>query len=399
MQTEKISNIILTSLLVGSLSGAFFGALATVSLVRQGWVTLPYSSEPAENNSTNDSNSLADAVAKVEPAVVSIVATKDVQTFRRSEQDPFSRLWGGWFGFPNEQQAPEFDTERRQVGGGTGFIVREDGLIVTNRHVVEDTEAEYTVLLNNGKEYSAEVLALDPANDIAVVRVVEENVKLPTVTLGDSSNLVLGQSVIAVGNALGEFRNTVSAGVVSGLARSVVAAGSQQGPEQLTGVIQTDAAINSGNSGGPLANERGEVIGMNTAVSTRGENIGFAIPVNEVKLVIESVQKYGRVVRPFLGVQYVLIDESIAKERSLTVTSGALLVSESGTPAVVPYSPADRAGLREGDIILELGGESVSTENTLAALISRRSVGENIDILVQRGDEQLKLTVELVERK
>lgn len=398
MTLPKNLNIVLISLLVGSLSGATFGSLATFSIVRQGWIVFPETKDPVAALSIQN-NSLSDAVAKVEPAVVSIVATKDVQTFRRLDQDPFFRLWGGWFGLPDTQPAPEYETERRQVGGGTGFIVRSNGTILTNKHVVEDMDAEYTVLLNDGTEYPAEVVALDPANDIAVVKITQDNISLPVVTLGDSSKLLLGEQVIAVGNALGEFRNTVSAGVISGLSRSVVAAGSQQGPEQLNGVIQTDAAINSGNSGGPLANRFGEVIGMNTAVSTRGENIGFAIPVNEVKVVLDSVEQYGRVVRPFLGVQYIIVNEQIATDKKLSSDYGALLISENNNPAIVPYSPADRAGLKEGDIILELSGQKITEDTPLAMLISKYKVGDKLDLVVKRDKEELRLSVELVERK
>jgi serine protease Do len=340
---------------------------------------------------------LVDAVGRVEPAVVSIVVTKDVQTFVRQPTDPFNNFFGEFFGAPLDSQ--QFESEKREVGGGTGFFVTEDGLLVTNKHVVADEEADYTVLLNNGKKYEAKVVALDPANDIAIVQVDGKGDKFPVAKLGDSENLALGETVVAVGNSLGEFRNTVSVGVVSGLARSVVAGGSSLGLEQLNNVIQTDAAINSGNSGGPLANIYGEVIGMNTAVSTRGENIGFAIPVNEIKFVLDSVAEHGRIVRPFLGVRYVLLDENIATENELPITDGALLVGDNNDPAVVPYSPADEAGLQEGDIIVEVAGKKVSKENTLASLIAKHSVGETIDLKVWRDKKVISQTIELVERK
>lgn len=340
---------------------------------------------------------LVEAVKRVEPSVASIVVTKDVQTFVRQPADPFDRFFGNFFGQPVDES--EFEIKEREIGGGTGFFVSEEGLLVTNKHVVVDAEANYTVLLNDGKRYEAKVLALDPANDIAIVEVDGKGDKFPVVELGDSDNLSLGETVVAIGNALGEFRNTVSVGVVSGLSRSVVAAGSRLGPEQLNNVIQTDAAINTGNSGGPLANIYGQVIGMNTAVSTRGENIGFAIPVNEIKSVIESVVEHGRVVRPFLGVRYVLIDSQIADEKGLAVQEGALLLGDVNDPAVVPYSPADDAGLQNGDIITEIDGRKVTQDNTLADLIAQYAVGQNVELKVVRNEETINLIVALVERK
>ncbi len=355
-------------------------------------------SEDHFDSPTDSRQLLVESVKKVEPAVVSIVVTKDVQTFVRRPNDPFGNFFGDIFGSPSPDDS-DFQTERREVGGGTGFFVSEDGLLITNKHVVSDEEASYTVLLNNGKRYEAKVVALDPANDIAVVKVEGEGEKFPVVELGDSDNLSLGESVIAVGNALGEFRNTVSVGVVSGLSRSVVASGSTLGPEQLSNVIQTDAAISSGNSGGPLANISGKVIGMNTAVSTVGENIGFAIPVNEIKTVLASVEEYGRVVRPFLGVRYLLVDEQIAENKDLSVKEGALLVGDANDPAVIPYGPADDAGLQEGDIILEISGEVVSQDNSLGTIIAKYSVGDKISLKVLRGEKTLELEAVLAERK
>lgn len=390
---------LLTIVIVSALIGAGFGLGGAALFFNQfnnsslQITTERYNAEPSDSRQV-----LVEAVKKVEPAVVSIVVSKDVQTFVRRPIDPFNNFFGDIFGLPSRDES-DFQTERREVGGGTGFFVSDDGLLITNKHVVSDEEASYTVLLNNGKRYEAKVVALDPANDIAVVKVDGEGDKFPVVELGDSENLSLGETVIAIGNALGEFRNTVSVGVVSGLSRSVTASGAAFGPEQLTNVIQTDAAISSGNSGGPLANIDGKVIGMNTAVSTIGENIGFAIPVNEIKAVIASVQEHGRVVRPFLGVRYVLIDERIAEEEDLSIQSGALLVGDINDPAVIPYGPADDAGLQEGDVILEINGEAVTQENSLAKLIAKYSVGEKINLKVLREEETLELEVVLAERK
>ncbi len=190
--------------------------------------------------------------------------------------------------------------EKQKVGGGTGFIVSSDGLIVTNKHVVSDKDAEYTVYLSDGKKYKAKVLAVHPVDDLALIKINASG--LPTLKLGDSDKIKLGQFVLAIGNALAEFQNTVSFGVISGLKRSITASDESGGVERLEDLIQTDAAINFGNSGGPLINLRGEVIGINTAIAGGAENIGFAIPVNRVKKMIDEFRQRGKIEIPFLGV-------------------------------------------------------------------------------------------------
>jgi S1-C subfamily serine protease len=225
---------------------------------------------------------VVDAVKETSPAVVSIVVTKDlpkIEQYFPYGNDPYFRQFFG----PMYRQN---GTERREIGGGSGFIITSDGLILTNKHVVEDVEADYTVLLNDGRKLEATVVSRDSENDIALLRIEAKN--LPEVTLGNSDSLVIGQTVIAIGNALGEYRNTVSTGVVSGLARSIETGQGFGDSELLSGVIQTDAAINPGNSGGPLLNLQGEVIGMNTAIVQGAENIGFAIPINDAKADIAS---------------------------------------------------------------------------------------------------------------
>lgn len=229
------------------------------------------------HSQVSEEAAVVNAVKKVSPAVVSIVVTKDLPKIERYSpygNDPF--FWQ-FYGPMYRQNG----TERREIGGGSGFIIAGDGLILTNKHVVSDTEADYTVLLNDGRKFEAKIVARDSTYDIALMRIEAKN--LPTVILGDSDSVVIGQTVIAIGNALGEYRNTVSTGVVSGLARSIEAGSGLGDSELLSGVIQTDAAINPGNSGGPLLNLRGEVIGMNTAIVQGAENIGFAIPINDAK--------------------------------------------------------------------------------------------------------------------
>ncbi|MEK7108766.1 MAG: trypsin-like peptidase domain-containing protein [Patescibacteria group bacterium] len=341
-------------------------------------------------------------VRRVSPAVVSIVATKDVPVVEQFfvnpfDGDPFLERFFGDFGFP---QLRERGTERRRVGAGTGFVVSTDGLILTNKHVVADTAAEYTAFFNDGTKGSVKVLARDPVQDLAVLRIdPPAGGGRSAVTLGDSSRVEIGQTVIAIGNALGEFQNTVSVGVVSGLHRSVVASGGLGGPEELSELIQTDAAINPGNSGGPLLNLKGEVIGINVAMAQGAENIGFAVPIAKAKRDLESVKATGRIIYPFLGVRYVLVNRTVQEERKLPVDYGVLLVSGGGDPAVVPGSPADKAGLREGDVILEFNGERIDQKKTLASHIQDRKAGDTVSLKVRRGGEGFTVSVKLEERK
>lgn len=338
------------------------------------------------------------AVEKVAPSVVSIIITKDLSKIYQQRR-PFSPFddffnFGFPFGYGFEQSPPP--QGKRQIGGGTGFVVDADkGFILTNKHVVSDEEAEYSVLTNTGEEYSAQVIARDPFMDIAMVQV--KGLKgVPAVELGDSDQLKLGQAVIAIGNALGEYRNTVTRGVISGIGRDIVAGGAGQ-PERLKGVIQTDAAINPGNSGGPLIDLSGRVIGVNTAISREGQLIGFAIPINPVKRTITSVEEHGKIVRPFLGVRYILLNKAIAERNKLPVDYGALLVrgNDPTELAVVPGGPADKAGLEENDIILELNGVRIDEKNTLAELIQQYQTGDTVTLKIWHDGEEKEVSVTL----
>ena len=409
-----IFTVFFLSFLVGSISGAVFGVVGA-AMVTQNFAPLFQpnlisslkSSRPSAVGTTAPTagqSDIVEVVGRTAPAVVSIVITKDVPKLQSNENPFFFSPFGNdffdnFFGIPQQPKSSPPQTEKRKVGGGTGFFVSSDGLIVTNKHVVADEDADYTVFLNNGKQYDAKLLSRDPVNDLAIVKINGSN--FPTIPLGDSDQLKLGQTVIAIGNALGEFRNTVSTGVVSGLSRSITAGGSALGTEQLSGVIQTDAAINPGNSGGPLLNEAGEVVGINTAIAQGAQNIGFAIPVNEAKQVIASVKKYGRIVRPFLGVRYVIITSDLAKEKSLPVDYGALIVrGETQTDlAVTPGSPADKAGLVENDIILEVSGEEITEDNPLIKAIARFGVGDRVPLKIMHRGDTKTVTVTLVERK
>jgi S1-C subfamily serine protease len=335
-------------------------------------------------------------VKEVSPAVVSIIATKDLPIIEKRSQwlNPFGRL------FPFQFEVPEYQQrgiQKQEVGGGTGFIVASDGLILTNKHVVDISGAEYTVLMKDGQKYSAKVLAKDPVQDIAVLEIDKKN--LPTVRLGNSDKINIGQTAIAIGNALGEFRNTVSVGVISGLSRLVLAA-SGSGVENLEDLIQTDAAINPGNSGGPLLNLQGEVIGINTAMASEAQNIGFALPINSAKRDIDQVKKQGKITYPFIGIRYAFIDSQIKEEKKLPVDYGVLIVQGNSEeePAIVSGSPAERAGLKEGDIILEVDGQKIDKEHSLANIVQRHDVGDEIALRILSNGKEKTIRIVLGER-
>ena len=350
---------------------------------------------------------IINVVKNVSPAVVSIVITKDVPIIEQFFVDPFE----GFFGGRSQFRIPQFrqqGTEKREVGGGSGFIVSTDGLIITNKHVVLDDEAEYTVFTTDGNSFSARVLAKDPFQDLAVLKIDRESIidsdgNLTTtpfiaVVLGDSSTLKIGQTVITIGNALAKFQNTVSVGVISGLGRTITASGSGNFVETIENVIQTDAAINKGNSGGPLLNLDGEVIGINTATVLDAQNIGFAIPVSRVARDIKQVMELGKIVYPFLGIRYVLITEAVAREQNLPVTYGAWInYGPSGEDAVIPGSAAKAAGIITGDILLEMNGERIDKENSLASIIQQYDPGDTVVLKVLREGQELIFNVQLGE--
>jgi len=357
---------------------------------------------------TSQEEATIKVVNEVSPAVVSIIVTKDLPVLEEYYISPFEEFFGQPF---FEFQIPQYrqkGTEKKEIGGGTGFFVSEDGMVLTNAHVVSDNEAEYTVLTNDGKKYPAKILATDTFRDLAIIKIEREKKvddqgslavePFPTVKLGDSDKLQIGQTVITIGNALGEFRNTISVGVISGLGRTVTASGGGM-VETQEDVIQTDAAINKGNSGGPLLNLKGEVIGVNFAMAQQAESIGFAIPINKAKKDIEQVKTSGKIVYPFLGVRYVLINEEIQKENNLSVDYGALIQKGTGGEAAIfPDSVAEKAGLKEGDIILEFNREKITTENSLAKIIMEYNPGDKITLKVLREGEEKIFEVVLGER-
>ena len=342
-------------------------------------------------------------VKKCAPAVVSIVIAKNFPNLENFP-DFFPFLP---FGFdPKElykQIPPEmFDEHGRiKVGGGSGFFISADGFVLTNKHVVIDPKADYTVMTNEEKKYHAKVVARDPINDVAILKIEDKD--LPHIELGESSNLELGQTVVAIGNALGQFQNTISTGVVSGLSRHITAQAGIDGQQQeLRGVIQTDAAINPGNSGGPLVDIEGKAIGINSAVIFGAQNIGFAIPINSAKKALADIKKYGHIRAPFLGLRYILIDPVLKMRHNLPVDYGAMVVPEAtpGDYGVLPNGPADKAGILEHDIILEVDKQKITKELPLSDLIQKHEVGDKLNLkILRRGGKEIAATVVLEEMK
>ena len=335
---------------------------------------------------------IVEIAKKVCPAVVTIVISKDLPKVE------------GFYFFPlggREFVVPKFDKgkEKTKIGGGSGFIISADGYTLTSQHVVADMEADYTVILGPEKKFPAKVISRDPISDIAILKISAKN--LPYLELGDSDKIELGEEVVAVGNALGEFHDTLSAGIISGMSRAITAfSGLNSQAAQLRGLIQTDAAINPGNSGGPLVNMEGKVIGINTAMVMGAQNIGFAIPINYAKRDLEEVVKYGKIRRPFLGVRYIVINNELAKLHKLPAEHGALIVRERlGEDAVVRESAAGRAGLTEYDIILELNGEKITEKDPLANLLQKYKIGEEVSLKILRQGKEIIVKLKLEEKR
>lgn len=310
------------------------------------------------------------------PSVVTVGISKTISSQDFFQIDPFNSF-SPFKRVPGQQKKVEQNI-------GSGFIISVDGLIITNKHVVSDTGATYQVLTNDKKKYDVEKIYRDPLNDLAILKISTTNFKsLKPLKLGNSSNLKLGQLVIAIGTPLGEFTNTVTSGIISGLGRGITAGSPfEDFVEKLDNVIQTDAAISPGNSGGPLLNSKGEVIGVNAAIAQEGQNIGFAIPVNVVSDLIDNFQKNGgSFERPYIGVSYKMIDKQTAVLNELV--EGAYVVR------VIIGSPAEKAGIMEEDIIIEFDGKKVSgnDEQTLTKLISGKKPGERVSLKIWRNNE------------
>lgn len=328
-----------------------------------------------EQKVLNEESVVIDVAEHVSPSVVTVSIERPQR--RILEFNPFggfsSRIEGG---------------QPQDIG--TGFIVSGDGKIVTNKHVVSDTQVNYKVITKDDKEYDVLKISRDPSNDLAVLQIEANN--LQAVDMGDSKNLKVGQFVIAIGTALGEFRHTVTTGVVSGLGRGITAGSVFEGfVEQLDDVIQTDAAINPGNSGGPLLNSAGQVVGVNIALVAGAENVGFAIPINLVKDALESFNETGSFAsKPFLGIEYQMVTKQSAILNE--VSEGAYVVN------VVPGSPAESAGIKQDDIITKLDGEDIKEDTGgLSEVISKKKAGQNVSLEIWRDGETLQLSTSLSE--
>lgn len=355
----------------------------------------------------NEEKIVIDAVKKVSPSVVSVIISKHLPKVKRINLSPF-----GSFEIPMPEEkedkkepakAAHDKKQHVQIGGGSGFIVnseKDHSLILTNKHVVHDHDAEYTVLIDD-KEHEAEVLCSDPLNDIAILKIKTGG--LPTVKLGDSSKVEVGQTAIAIGTALGMFTNTVSKGIISGLSRRIAASlGNGEETEVLRGIIQTDVAINQGNSGGPLINTEGEVVGINTAIIFGAQNIGFALPINWAKKDVQDILKYGRIERPYLGLRYMMLNKQLKNKYDLGAESGALVITDHlpNSAAVIKDSPAEKAGIKENDLIVEVNGKTLGEKDELADLIQEFKIGDEVELtLLRNRKETVKAKVKLEEMK
>lgn len=348
-------------------------------------------------DSTGSVDPVVSVVAIADPAVVSIVVSKEVPSFERT----YERVspYGGFSGFliPRYEQN---GIREEEIASGTGFFISADGYLVTNNHVIAVDESSYTVYLNSGASYEARLVATDALLDVALLKVDAPDASFSYLSFGDSDAVQVGQVAIAIGNALGEYRNTVSVGVISGLSRSLYAETGDGDAELLQDILQTDAAINSGNSGGPLLDLAGHVIGVNVAASVgTAENIGFALPANAVKFAVASMKENGRVVRPWLGVRYETITSDFAEREGLSVEYGALVRRGANDElAVIPGSPADKAGIEENDIILSVDNEEVNTSHDLGYLLRLHAPGDTVELSVLHDGEILFYRVMLEER-
>lgn len=391
-------------MLVRDISIVIFSVLCTLLIIVAGgyvareqlveWMvfeTDPSSQEEVQSRIVSSHfETLPEVIETANPAVVAVVATKDVPIYEQyyEEYNPWGGFFGGGFQVPRVR---ERGTEEREVGGGSGFFVSQDGMVVTNRHVIADDTARYSIITSDEETFEVEVVAKDSVLDVAILKVVNhEEREFPFLTFGDSNNLALGETVIVIGNALAEFRNSVSVGIISGLARNITARDSDGAIEQLDQVIQTDAAINPGNSGGPMINVRGEVVGVSVATTEGASNISFALPASIVAQVVTSVQETGVIERPYLGVRYTTITPRLKELNNLSVDYGVLVSRGESREelAVMPGSPADKAGIVENDIIIAIDGEPL-VDTDLSSLIRLKNVGDSVTLrVIHRGEEK-----------
>lgn len=360
--------------------------LALVSGVLGSVIFLQYFHPVGDNNQISNSiiqvqedDQVTQVVEKVQESVVSVLAFSEIP------------------------QKLDFDFQKKMLSGGTGFIISEDGLIMTNKHVVQNFSADYKILMHDGSQFEAKIISIDEFDDIAILAIVlpadiEINNQFKPLELGESANLSVGQKVIAIGNALGLFENTVSTGILSAKGREVSAFNDAMGITQnLANLLQTDAAVNLGNSGGPLLDMQGKVIGMNVAVAENANGISFAIPIDDLRPVISGVHKFGKIVRPVLGVRFLMLTEVQAREIAPNLDGGALVIAEinGGSSGVLVDSSAEEAGILDRDVILTVNDEEVTNDMPLHKLIRKYLPGDNVILKIWRKGEIFELNVAL----
>ncbi len=363
------------SLLIGA-AGLAFGIIAFFSNNQSSNSTETVSADGyySGNSVEFEDTSIASIVSKVTPAVVSIIS------------ETRSSGYSLFFGSGTSQSA------------GTGMIVSSDGYVLTNKHVIEDA-SKVQVVTSSGDTYDdVDIVGEDPLNDVAYLKINGAK-DLPTITLGDSKSIAVGQPVLAIGNALGVYQNSVTQGIISGTGRSVTASDSNgSNSETLTDMLQTDAAINPGNSGGPLVNAAGDVIGINTAVSTSANGLGFAIPISATKGMLKRIMEDGKAERAYLGLTYITVTAEVAKEAKLSVTHGAYIYNNSSRSgeAIVKNGPADKAGIKTGDVITKVGNIEVGRAGSISTLIGEYKVGDTVQLTYVRDGKEntTKVTLE-----
>lgn len=381
----SLITVIFISLIGGALSDRIFGYKLLDKWFPRLVTPLQSNSKPVEEKTkiVSEESVVINVVDKVSPSVVTVGIKKTKVTANQFQNffDPF-----GFFGIPNQ---PSTKKEKIEQDIGSGFVIAKEGLIVTNKHVVSDTDASYKVITKDSQELEVKKIYRDPSIDLAILKVIPPSKGLKPIEIGDSSQLKVGQFVIAIGTALGEFRNTVTTGVISGLGRGISAGDPFGGySERLENVIQTDAAINPGNSGGPLLNSNGQVIGVNAAMSQSAQNIGFAIPINIVKEALDNFNKTGKFERPFLGVKYKIIGQDLALLNE--VPEGAYIIE------VVVDSAADKAGVKKGDIIVKIDNQRINDKSGgLIKIIQTKKVGDKILLEIWREGKRRKVTAVL----
>lgn len=338
-------------------------------------------------------------IKKALPAVVSISASKDINTLSHISSPELFPVFN-----KDKKRAKKLATaiegESVHVSGGSGFIIDPSGIVVTNIHVIADRKLDWQVITYDGVPYPATLVGTDYVNDVAFLKIQATLKKqFRALPIGDSSLVTLGQTVLAIGNVLGLFRNTVSAGIVSGLFRSIEAENDTI-TENLHGLIQTDAAINPGNSGGPLIDLRGHVIGINSASVTKAENIGFALPINVIRKDLARLKREGVIRRPFLGVRYIILDRDTQHTFKTPVCNGALVMSPTpGQQAVIPKSPADIAGLKEKDIIIRVNKKLLANQHTLQDALEDVRVGSMVTLTIIRKGKIIDLRATMKEER